>query len=324
MIENELPLVSIICLAYNHEPYIRECLEGFVMQTTNFPFEIVISDDASTDNTGGIIREYESKHPNLFVPFYHDRNKYSLGIPFFKDELFPACRGKYIALCEGDDFWVDPLKLQKQVDFLEANPNYVFCCHRFKIFIQQTGVFRQEYSHKYYKPNSNLEIDLELFSKTWVTQPLTALIHSKALYSALCERNKFKGWRDVHMFYYLLRQGKGISLNDFMGVYRWHSGGIASIIPIDIRYKKGYCMYKELYDNNSNDKYLRKKYIYNLIRYLRHGKFSSYSSKKTIFMEGLNIHYGIKERYDLTLALIIPDHIVRFLVRMYKIFISKN
>lgn len=118
------PLVSICSLVYNHESYLRQCLDGFVMQKTTFPFEVVIHDDASTDGSADIIREYAERYPDVFVPIYQTENQYSKGIKVSSTFVFPRARGKYIALCEGDDYWTDPLKLQKQVDFLEANPDY--------------------------------------------------------------------------------------------------------------------------------------------------------------------------------------------------------
>lgn len=118
------PLVSICCLTYNHEPYIRECLDGFLMQKTTFPVEILIHDDASSDKTADIIREYETKYPNLIKPIYQKENQYSKKIGISSTFQYPRAKGKYIALCEGDDYWTDPLKLQKQVDFMEANPEF--------------------------------------------------------------------------------------------------------------------------------------------------------------------------------------------------------
>lgn len=122
-----LPLVSIICITYNHADYIRECLNGFLMQRVNFPIEILVHDDASSDNTPNIIREYEENHPSLFRVIYQTKNQYSQGISPWYDILFPLAKGKYIAICEGDDYWTDPYKLQKQIDFLEANPDYGMC-----------------------------------------------------------------------------------------------------------------------------------------------------------------------------------------------------
>lgn len=124
------PLVTIYCKAYMHENYIRDAIEGFLMQKTTFKVEIWIHDDASTDSTARIIKDYESKHPQLFVATYQVENQYKKRPKTDKYVKPPKRQGKYIAPCEGDDFWTDPLKLQKQVEFLEANPDYVMCYHR--------------------------------------------------------------------------------------------------------------------------------------------------------------------------------------------------
>ena len=126
------PLVSICCLAYNHENYIRECLDGFMMQENDFTFEVLIHDDASTDKTADIIREYESKYPDIIKPIYQTENQYSKGVGVTKVYNFPRAKGKYIAMCEGDDYWTDPLKLQKQIDFLEGNEDCSLCFHASK------------------------------------------------------------------------------------------------------------------------------------------------------------------------------------------------
>ena len=121
-------LVSIDCLTYNHENYIAEAIEGFLMQKTTFKFEILIHDDASTDRTAEIIRSYEEKFPSIIKPIYQKENQLSLGIDV--DQINERrARGKYIALCEGDDYWIDSDKLQKQVDYLEANPDCNLCVH---------------------------------------------------------------------------------------------------------------------------------------------------------------------------------------------------
>ena len=123
-------LVSILCTAYNHEQYIRSSLEGFVSQKTGFAFEVLVNDDASSDGTAAIIREYEEKYPEIIRPFYQKENQFSKGIGYIYENIFyPHARGKYFAFCEGDDYWTDESKLQRQVDFLESHPDYSACVH---------------------------------------------------------------------------------------------------------------------------------------------------------------------------------------------------
>ena len=125
--------VSIRCITYNHAPYIANALDSFLMQETNFPFEIVVHDDASTDGTADIIREYEKKYPKIIKPIYETENQYSKKDGSLKKILDEVCVGKYTAMCEGDDYWCDSKKIQKQYDFLETNPDYSACAHNTKI-----------------------------------------------------------------------------------------------------------------------------------------------------------------------------------------------
>lgn len=124
---NTTPIVSICCVTYNHSEYIKDAIEGFLKQKTAFPIEIIIHDDASTDNTQEIINHYKKTYPELIFPIFQKENQYSKGLKPWPNFVFPRARGKYIALCEGDDYWTDPYKLQKQVDFLEENENIVLC-----------------------------------------------------------------------------------------------------------------------------------------------------------------------------------------------------
>ena len=121
--------VSVLCTAYNHGPFLRDALEGVVSQQTDFPFELLVSDDASTDNTAEILREYAARYPDIIRPFYLEKNIFSQGIDVYETLLFPESRGEYLAACEGDDYWTDPTKLQRQVDFLDAHPEYSACVH---------------------------------------------------------------------------------------------------------------------------------------------------------------------------------------------------
>lgn len=123
-----VPLASIRCMTFNHEPFIAQALDSFLMQETNFPFEIVVHDDASTDNTVRIIKEYEKKYPKLINAIYEKENQYSKHNGSLARIVNNACNGKYWALCEGDDYWIAPNKLQMQVDWLKEHPDYTMCC----------------------------------------------------------------------------------------------------------------------------------------------------------------------------------------------------
>lgn len=134
MSEDRRPImVTIWCTAYNHEPYIRQCLEGFVMQKTSFCFEALVHDDASTDGTAAIIREYAKRYPDIIKPIYETENQYSKHDGSLDRIMSEHTHGKYIATCEGDDYWTDPHKLQIQVEFLENNPEYSACFHSYNI-----------------------------------------------------------------------------------------------------------------------------------------------------------------------------------------------
>ena len=125
----EAPLVSICCNTYNQKDFIAEALNGFLMQKTSFPFEIIVHDDASVDGTADIVREFEAKYPTIIKPIYQSENQFSRGNRPSLVYTWPKARGKYIALCEGDDFWTDQDKLQKQIDFMEAHPECAISGH---------------------------------------------------------------------------------------------------------------------------------------------------------------------------------------------------
>lgn len=121
------PLVSICCTAYNHEKYLAQTLESFLSQRCDFAYEILIHDDVSTDRTADIIREYAARYPHIIRPMFQTQNQYSRGVPINETFNFPRARGKYIALCEGDDYWCDPDKLQRQITHMESDPGCTFC-----------------------------------------------------------------------------------------------------------------------------------------------------------------------------------------------------
>lgn len=139
---NAEPLVSIRCTAFNQEQYIADCIEGFLIQETNFPFEICVHDDASSDKTADIIREYEAKYPKIIKAIYETENLWSKPDTRFTQIVTSMLTGKYVAMCEGDDYWTDPHKLQRQVDFLEAHPEYSLSAENGNVLFTNTGAIK--------------------------------------------------------------------------------------------------------------------------------------------------------------------------------------
>ena len=125
--EQQPLMVTIRCTVFNHEHYLRECLDGFVMQKTNFRFEAIVHDDASTDGSAAIIKEYAEKYPDIIKPIYETENQYSKHDGTLGRIMREHTHGKYVAFCEGDDYWTDPLKLQKQVDAAK-NVDVIVAC----------------------------------------------------------------------------------------------------------------------------------------------------------------------------------------------------
>lgn len=252
--------VAIKCLVYNHEPYLRECLEGFVMQQTDFPFVAIVHDDASTDHSADIIREYAAKYPDIIHPIYETENQYSKkngSLTKIMDTAIAATGAPYIALCEGDDYWTDPHKLQKQVDFLDTHPEYVLCCHRYKILNQNDGTWEQDYVASFFTEGTNAEGFA--FTKkdnlhTWITKTMTLMYRRDVV---MPDTKQFKYWRDVHFNYYMLKQRKGFCLPDVAAVYRRHSGGIFSPLSYIKKNRISYLVIHELFSMNKDDKDLQ-------------------------------------------------------------------
>ena len=215
------PLVSIICTTYNHGPFIRQCLDGFMMQKTNFTFEVLIHDDASTDNTAEIIREYEDKYPDIIKPIYQTENQYQKGIKIGITYLYPRAKGKYIAECEGDDYWTDPLKLQKQVKILETDDTYGCVYTRYKT-VNEYGEDCEYPPSEYHQYRS---FTGDIFSALYYgnfPQTLTILFR-KELLSKLPNHPI---WCDYTLFLKLSMQKKFFFLNDITGAYRINPLGL--------------------------------------------------------------------------------------------------
>lgn len=239
----EQPLVSILCDAFNHENFIREAIQGFLSQETNFPFEIIIHDDASTDQTASIIKEFADQYPLIIKPVLQTINQYSQKINFWSDVTFPKAKGKYIALCEGDDYWIDPLKLQKQVDFLENNSEYVIT---WTDFFMKKGNEIVPNDFKDSLPEI-YSIDFDNVFEPYCTFTLTSVFRKSAVDPL--DYKKFVYGKDNTLYALALCNGKGAFMNFQSSVYRWHPGGIYSLQKPFIQRYSSYLNIKEIYDN---------------------------------------------------------------------------
>lgn len=137
----DVPIVSIKCLTYNHQKYISKALDSFLRQKTEFPFEIIVHDDASNDDTSKIILEYQNRYPTIVRPIYEKENQYSKGNGILNKIVDSQIRGQYVAMCEGDDYWIDEYKLQKQFDAMEKHPNVDICAHAVRKVDAKTGKY---------------------------------------------------------------------------------------------------------------------------------------------------------------------------------------
>lgn len=238
----EQPLVSVLCATFNHEDFIREALVGFLNQETRFSFEIIIHDDASTDKTAEIIKEFADRYPLKIKPIFQKENQYSKKINFWSDHIFPMAQGKYIALCEGDDYWVDTLKLQKQVDFLENNDDYA---------ITWTDYYNKK-GDELVPNNFNITlpsvytIDFNNLFVPYCTYTLTCVFRKSSVDPL--DYKKFIYGKDNTLYSLALCHGKGAYLNFQSAVYRLHPGGLYSLrSPFFQRYSS-YLNVKEIYE----------------------------------------------------------------------------
>ena len=210
------PLVTIRCLVYNHEPYLRQCLDGFVMQKTNFPFEAIVHDDASTDRSAEIIREYAEKYPNIIKPIFETENLYSKHDGSIRKVMYEHTKGKYVAICEGDDYWIDPYKLQKQVDILESNTNIGLCYTSTKVYNQKRKVFQ-----------SNISVPYINFQSLLLHNPITTLtvMYRKDLYDSYLKEiiidNKKWLMGDYPLWLWISSQKDIFFISDVTAVYRY-------------------------------------------------------------------------------------------------------
>lgn len=217
------PLVNILSFSYNHAKYLKQTIESFVMQKTNFPFEVIISDDASTDNSQEIIKECAQKYPDIIKPFLGEKN---IGITEITYKIYNKINAKYVALCDGDDYFSDPYKLQKQVDFLETHPECSLCFHPVKVVFEQSDKPDETFPMPDYRFNKDILTLEDIMAHNFIQT-------NSVMYRWRFSDQKFEDVfpRDIipgDWFLHLMHADVGNIgfLDEEMAVYRRHNRGI--------------------------------------------------------------------------------------------------
>ena len=209
--------VSACIITYNHEKHISEAIMGALNQKLDYTYEIVIGEDASSDSTGEICREFKKKYPKKIKLIQNNQN---LGMVKNWGNILNHCTGKYIALCEGDDYWTDPHKLQKQIDFLENEKDYILCFHN--AWVLDDNGDRIRLFNNNFKNDTFSGKDL---LKTWLMST-ASVVFRNILHNDIPDYFYLSTHADLSLFLFLADFGKIKYLNETMGVYRIHSGGI--------------------------------------------------------------------------------------------------
>lgn len=241
------PVVAIFMISYNQQDYIVEALENVLNQKTNFDYQIYLSDDASTDGTQSVVDSYLRHHPQRNQVTFIKQEKNLGWMPNFIFTL-QKCQesgAKYIAMCEGDDFWTEDDKLQKQIDLLEANPDVVMACHKYRELHNDGRTIDCPFFRKdFFKGNNSFKFSQKDFEEFMRIQTMTIVFKSDALDLSLSKNYDY--YCDTHIKHHILDHGLGIYTKDFDAIYRIHGNNVFMSLDERKRLKFTYDVYKDL------------------------------------------------------------------------------
>lgn len=259
--------VTVCCLVYNHARFIRETMDGILMQNTNFEFDIVVHDDASTDGTEQILWEYKERYPDKITLLTEKENQYSKGGKIMKGMLLPKVTGKYYCICEGDDFWTDPNKLQRQYDALEAHPECSFSVHNVQCVDEESAPAGKVFPPVKLNPGvltAEEYIGYEVGQSMWLFQTTCFLFRTDYLHEYLYDTPEFidvyKKAGDLQRVLFYLTKGNVFYIDQFMSAYRIGvKGSVGERLVINksfrINQRKGYIATLESYNEYTNGRF---------------------------------------------------------------------
>lgn len=271
-------MVSVLTTAFNHAAYIAQALDSFLMQKTNFKFEIIVHDDASTDGTADIIKRYAEKYPDFIRPVFQSENQFSKGKDVYS-YMKPLIRGKYIAQCEGDDYWCDDRKLQKQVDYMEAHPECSFCfCNSYNVDVKSRIIKEVSPVEK-----SRILSDREMISKPEIYLATAGTLYRTSDCADFPPELLAGEAGDIPLRNFLMLRGNAFGFADRMVCYRvmvpgsWSDRYVqaSKYDPEKFLYKNS--RYLEYYDRF--DQYTSGRYHQELLPHIRKRKFAEYQVK---------------------------------------------
>lgn len=239
--------ITVCCITYNHSRYIRECIRGFLKQKTNYKVEFIIHDDASTDNTQEIIQQLVGDD-DRFDLILRKKNIKSTGQAIFP-LLYKKAKGKYIAMCEGDDYWTDPLKIQKQVDFLENNEDFSGCFHKTSTINETEKKPKLVPFREYYKQIFTFE---DTISKLVLFHTSAFVFRADKCFYHDDYENIHSG--DMALFSTIAKSGKLFLIDEFMSVYRINENGITRNVNLK-RYHENRIILMDYLMKISEEKY---------------------------------------------------------------------
>jgi glycosyltransferase involved in cell wall biosynthesis len=283
----KIKMVSVCMITYNHEQYIERAIQGVLQQVADFEIELIISEDSSDDGTRYICSKYAHDYPEK-VRLLPKAERKGMSKNFL--DTIEACKSKYIAFCEGDDYWTDPNKLQMQVDFLQKNPSFALSSTRYWSREHTREVLLKDSMDKHFSNQCEgfvFESDSVIWD--WTTKTLTVLLRKEAFEVDILKQYAY--FRDTHLMFHVLQNGKGYCHNVFTGVYNIHEAGVWSLLSEERKALAACSVFEELSRLNHTNGVLWSRYLQSLRDYLN---IKVDNSRKPLFSKTV---YGLMWQY---------------------------